>query len=261
MGKFGSRSIAFRPKLHKASRADHAIAKRWTGPFRFFDLPPELRDHIVKLILFDGATTGKAISNLLLTSHRIYEEAAPIFYYEVSLQSGAADPFLTGPLTRVAPRQYVRNLIMRFEINDQIDAFGKSYATALDEMAEEGQLQQLRLEIESCFPSCEFWGHEDYLSTYDNVRLSTGKGKGTVILAPHFLTKTPFQSFLKFLDESKIPKITLWVNAMDHSKFWCSFHRVHPQGRKCDGQWKGSARDLKINWANLVKTLRGAQAI
>ncbi|KAI1138237.1 hypothetical protein F5Y05DRAFT_55338 [Hypoxylon sp. FL0543] len=261
MGRFGSRSIALRPKLHKNLRADHVITKYWTGPFRFFDLPPELRDHILRLALSDATTSGRVIGNLLLTSQRIYAEAASIFYSKVSLEIEIAERFLTGSLTRVAPRQFVRNLTMRFEIKNQIELFGESYGTALNEMAEEGQLQHLRLEVKNCFPSCEFWGYEDCLTAQDSIRVPNVKGNEILLSAPHFLTDTPFQSFLRFLDESKIPKITLWVDAMDHSNFWCPFHRVHPKGRKCDGEWKGSARLLKIHRSNLVKALRGAEAI
>ncbi|OTA68582.1 hypothetical protein K449DRAFT_461419 [Hypoxylon sp. EC38] len=242
MGKFGSRSIAFRPQLNNVSEKHRAITKYWTGPFRFFDLPPELRDHILKLLLFDSCASGRYPARLFLICRRIYAEAASIFYDEVFLEnmglSGTPDRFLTTSLTRVAPRQYVRNLRMRFEIKDQIHLVGELYSTALNEMAEEGNLQHLRLEIENCFPSCEFWGYEDDLSAYDDILVPGGKGKGTVISGPLFIMRAPFQSFLKFLDESKIPKITLLVDARDHSEFWCPFHRVHSKGRKCDGQWK-----------------------
>ncbi|KAI1414878.1 hypothetical protein F5Y13DRAFT_157425 [Hypoxylon sp. FL1857] len=188
-----------------------------------------------------------------------------MFYYDFSLGkaclTGKGDPFLTGSLTRVAPRQYVRNLTMRFEIKEEIYLFGEAYGTALNQMAEEGKLQHLRLEIGSPFPSLEFWGYEDELFVYDNIRVAGGKGKGMVISGPILLTKTPFQNFLRFLDESKIPKITLWVDAGDHSKFWCQFHRVHQKGRACDGEWKGRARCLKIHCPSLVKALRGAQVV
>ncbi|KAI0096325.1 hypothetical protein F4776DRAFT_651721 [Hypoxylon sp. NC0597] len=265
MGKFGSRSIALRPHLNITSQKHQAITKYWTGPFRFFDLPPELRDHIIRLLLFDLGAIGRYPTRLFLTCRRIYAEAASIFYDEVFLENinpkGTPDPFLTNSLTWFAPRQYVRNLRIKFDIKDQIHLFGEFYGTALNEMAEEGNLQRLQLEIENCFPSCEFWGYEDDLSTYGNILVPGGRGKGTVISGPLFITRTPFQSFLKFLDDSQIPKITLLVDARDHAKFWCPFHRVHSRGRKCDGQWKGGARLLRISCSNLVKALRGARAM
>ncbi|KAF3057140.1 hypothetical protein GL218_06057 [Daldinia childiae] len=262
MGKFGSRSIAFRPK---ASPARKPPVKYWKGPFRFFDLPPELRDHILKLILLDWDSTSKDAVYLFLTNKRIYAEAASIFYYEVLLDNmhlkGTADPFLAGSLTAVTPRLYVRNLIIRFLMKEQMHLFGEVYGTALQEMTSNGKLQSLRLEIGSRFPCYEFWGYEDELFVYDNIRIVAEKWKGMVISAPLFITKEPFQNFLKFLEESKIPKIRLFVDAEDHSKFWCMFHRPHPSGKKCDGEWRGNAKVLKIQWTSLVKALKGAKAV
>ncbi|KAI1375415.1 hypothetical protein F4677DRAFT_137200 [Hypoxylon crocopeplum] len=261
MGKFGSRSIAFRPKQ---SRTNPTLIRCWKGPFRFFDLPPELRDHILRLLILGWNSSHKDAIHLFLTCQRIYVEAASIFYREVLLDDmhlrGTGAPFLTGPLTKLAPRQYVRDLIIRFTMKEQLHLFGESYGAALSEMAAKGKLKYLRLEIGSRFPCSEFWGYEDELFVYDDIRLAAGKGKGTVISAPLFVTRAPFQNFLTFLDESKIPKIALFVDAEDHSKFWCRFHRIHPTGKKCDGEWKGTARLLKIYYSNLIEALRGAQA-
>ncbi|KAI1463162.1 uncharacterized protein F4812DRAFT_447831 [Daldinia caldariorum] len=262
MGKFGSRSIAFR---RKTPSIKYSPTKCWNGPFRYFDLPPELRDNILRLILLDWDSTSKDAVHLFLTSKRIYADAASIFYYEVLLDNmhlkGTADPFLAGALTAVTPRLHVRNLIIRFLMKEQMYLFGEVYGTALREMASRGKLQSLRLEIGSRFPCYEFWGFEDELFTYDDVRVVGGKGKGTVIKAPLFVTKKPFQNFLKFLEESEIPKITLFVDAEDHSKFWCLFHRSHPSGKKCGGEWKGNARVLKIHWSSLVRALKGTEAV
>ncbi|KAI1401453.1 hypothetical protein F4819DRAFT_458336 [Hypoxylon fuscum] len=260
MGKFGSRSIAFRPKPCQTKNAP-AYARK--GSFRFFDLPPELRDHILRLILLDLDFAHKDILNLFLTCERLYAEAASIFYYEVLLDNvqlrGTADPFLKGSLTRVAPRQHVRNLIIKFNLKDQACLFGELYAAALSEMAELGRLQHLRLEFASRFPVDDFWGFEDEWYDCHDIRVAAGKGKGQLISAPVFVTKPPFQEFLKFLEESPIPKITLYVDAEDHPEFWCSFHRVHPSGVACGGDWKGKARLLKVHRLAVCKALRGAQ--
>ncbi|KAI2468708.1 hypothetical protein F4781DRAFT_432086 [Annulohypoxylon bovei var. microspora] len=262
MGKFGSRSIAFRPKPTQKTRTSPNC---WKGPFQFFNLPPELRDHILKLIILDWDVDNRDVVHLFLTCQRLFAEAAAIFYQEVYLDNmhlrGTADPFLTGPITRVAPRQYVRTLTIRFFMKEQIDLFGESYGTALREMNEGGKLQHLQLEIGSHFPSAGFWGCKEDMFSCDDIRVTTLKGEEMVICAPRFITKTPFQNFLKFLEESKIPKIALYVDADDHLNFWCHFHRAHPSGQKCEGEWKGTARALKIPYMNVIKALKGAQLV
>ncbi|KAI8963621.1 hypothetical protein F5Y11DRAFT_140019 [Daldinia sp. FL1419] len=262
MGKFGSKSIAFRSKTQTPK---YSPAKYWNGPFRFLDLPPELRDHILRLILLDWDSTSKDAVRLFLTNKWIYTEAASIFFYEVLLNNmhlkGTPDPFLAGSLTAVSPRLHVRNLIIKFLMKEQVYLFGEVYGTALREMASRGKLRNLRLEIGSRFPCHEFWGYEDELFVYEDVRIVTGKGKGTVIKAPPFVTKKPFQSFLGFLEDSGIPKVTLFVDAYDHSKFWCPFHRSHRSGKMCDGEWNGNARVLKIHCSRLVKALKGAETV
>ncbi|KAI2626008.1 hypothetical protein GGS26DRAFT_562944 [Hypomontagnella submonticulosa] len=261
--KYGSKAIKNRPK---PASTYHLPAKFWKGPFRFFDLPPELRDTIFKLILNDYDSTVKDAVHLFLASRRIYMETAPIFYHEVLLDNmnlkEKADPFLSGPLTHVAPRQYVQNLAIRFCMKEQINLFGECYGAALREMAERGKLHDLRLEIWSRFPSCEFWGYEDESLAYSDVRIRDAKnGEASVISAPVFITRAPFQNFLKFLEESPVPRISLWIDALDHPGFWCLFHREPANGDKCKGQWKGRSRALKIQCSSLVKSLKGAEAI
>ncbi|KAH9989367.1 hypothetical protein F4779DRAFT_632187 [Xylariaceae sp. FL0662B] len=259
MGKFGSRSIAFRPKQ---SQTTYQPSKFWRGPFRFFDLPPELRDHILRLVLLSWDSPHKDVLHLFLTSRRMYTEAASMFYHEVLLDNtqlkGTADPFLTGPLTSVTPRIHVRNLIIRFSMRDQIHTFGESYGTALRGMAEHGNLQHLRLEILECFPSSSFWGLGDDLY-YDDVQLVVRDPTSLETWAPLIITTPKFQNFLKFLDELNIPKVTLWVDAEDHYTFWCPFHRAHPSGKKCGGEWRGKAKLLRVQWKRMFQVYRGAQ--
>ncbi|KAI0881470.1 uncharacterized protein GGS22DRAFT_172237 [Annulohypoxylon maeteangense] len=260
-GKFGSRSIAFRPKPHQRT---YTPPNCWKGPFRFFDLPPELRDYILKIIILNWDANNKDIIHLFLSCQRIYAEAATIFYREVYLDNmhlrGTADPFLTGSVTGIAPRQYVQTLTIRFVMKDQIYLFGESYGTALREMVDGGKLQLLQLEIGSRFPNFEFWGIPDETFACDKIRVKGKQGEDMVILAPNFITKTPFQNFLKFLEEFKIPK-TVYVDANDHAKFWCLFHHVHPSGERCGGEWIGNTRVLKIQWRSLVRSLKGAQLV
>ncbi|KAI1077300.1 hypothetical protein F5B20DRAFT_269482 [Whalleya microplaca] len=260
MGKFSSRSIAFRPKQSQTTYNNPS--KFWQRPFRFFDLPPELRDQILKLVILGWDSPHKDVLHLFLTSERMYAEAASMFYHEVLLDNtqlkGTADPFLTGPLTRVTPRVHVRNLIIKFSMRDQIQTFGESYGVALRGMAEHGNLQKLHLEIGSSFPSSYFWGLADDMYC-DDVQL-VRKRTPLEITAPLIVTTPKFQNFLKLLDELDIQKITLWVSAQDHYHFWCPFHRAHPSGKECDGEWRGKAKLLKINWKKMFHAFKGAQA-
>ncbi|KAI1772641.1 hypothetical protein F4818DRAFT_134484 [Hypoxylon cercidicola] len=253
MGKFGSRSIAFRPK---PTGTTYIPPKRRNEPFRFLDLPPELRDHILEIILLDSIYPLP----LLLTCQQVYAEAASLFYHDVSLsriQLGESfHPFLQGPFTRVSAWQHIQNLRVRFTMREKA-LFLEGLCAALRGMDERGRLQHLRIEIGSCFPGDEFWGWEE-LSVCHDIRVSPGKGKGQVISAPLFVTMPWFQKFIHFLDDSTIPKTSLYVDAEDHDKFWCMFHRAHPSGEKCDGWWKGKSKVLKISRSNLVKTLKGA---
>ncbi|KAI0178573.1 hypothetical protein GGR52DRAFT_532658 [Hypoxylon sp. FL1284] len=260
MGKFGSRSIALRPKPTGTTKVS---TKRRNGPFRFLDLPPELRNHIIEIILLSTEYLHQDILHLFLSCQQIYSEAASQFYHHVSLDSiqlgESLHPFLAGTLSRVSARQHVHTLRVRFTMREKayiIDGL----CTALRDMAEKGRLQHLRIEIGSCFPGNEFWGWDES-HTYCDVRVGSGKGKGQVITAPLFITKPWFQTFVNFLGDTRIPKTSLHVDAEDHDKFWCPFHRAHPSGEKCDGWWKGKSKFLKISRPNLVKALKGAVPI
>ncbi|KAI1500280.1 hypothetical protein F5X99DRAFT_252404 [Biscogniauxia marginata] len=254
------RPIPFRHKIpHKT-----ALSK-WKpqGPFRFLDLPPELRAHILELAILDWMS-HKDVVNLFLTCRRLYAEAASMFYHEVLLDNtqlrGSADPFLTGTLNQLSPRLHVRSLIIRFCLEDQIRSFKDLYADALRAMVDQGNLRSLRLEVESKFPSDDFWGESSGDDLFcDEVKLLDGKGRDIEIWAPSFVTTTAFQGFLRFLKNSGIPKMTLYVEAEEHNKLWCPFHRVHASGSPCTGEWQGKARLLKVDRKKLVRTLVGAQ--
>ncbi|KAH9903812.1 hypothetical protein F4778DRAFT_100560 [Xylariomycetidae sp. FL2044] len=261
---FGSRSIALRPK-----HLSGTFVPPWKprGPFRFLDLPPELRNHIIRLVILDWNSTHKDVVHLFLACHQVYAEAASMFYYEVVLDNtqlvkDVTDPFLVGRLSRLSPRLYVRDLTIKFCIEDQIQLFSEVYPQTLQEMVENGNLRHLRLEIGSNWPSYGFWGLGEALYC-DEVRLVTGKRKGaeTEITAPLFVTKPPFQNFLKFLRESTVPKIAVFVNSFDHHTFWCQFHRVHSSGKPCEGEWEGKARWLKVDRIKLYKALKGARQL
>ncbi|KAI2616047.1 hypothetical protein GGR54DRAFT_247513 [Hypoxylon sp. NC1633] len=260
--KYGRRPNTVR---QRPSRVSQLPVTTWTGSFRFFDLAPELRDHILRLLILGWDSAQKDCVSLFLTCHRLYAEAAEIFYSDVLLDNmhlkGTPDPFLVAPLTSVAPRPYVRNLTIRFTLKEQIYLFGESYGAALSEMNEKGKLRNLRLEIGNPFPSSEFWGYMEEITSHENVCMVGGRAKGSVHKVPRIVTRTPFQNFLKFLEESNIPKISLFVDAHDHAPFWCVFHAPHPLGLICDGRYRGSTRVLKIPIAMLIESLKGAQAV
>ncbi|KAI6086669.1 hypothetical protein F4821DRAFT_123769 [Hypoxylon rubiginosum] len=252
MGKFGSRSIAFRPK----PTGTKDVRPKWqNGPFRFLDLPPEIRNEIIEILLLDLDVDPLP---LLLACHQTYAEAGSIFfrYIETEYNGLGLPSFLDGRTTRVSSRQYVQDLRMRFCIGSRTESFGNLCPTLRD-MAETGRLQNLRIEIGRFFPDNEFWGCDDPDGLGDFC-VGPGLGTGQVISAPLYVAKPWFQDFVSFLGDSGIPKTSLYVEAEDHDKFWCMFHRTHPSGKACDGWWKGVSHLLKIDRSSLVKTLMGA---
>ncbi|KAI1761763.1 hypothetical protein GGR53DRAFT_455521 [Hypoxylon sp. FL1150] len=253
MGKFSSRSIAFRPK---PAGTTVARSKRQIKPFRFLDLPPELRNEIFGIFLLD--LDGNPLP-LFLACQQTYAEAGSIYYRHVSLNcmefGGYFHPFLEGCATPLSARLHAQNLRMRFCLGEKTEAFG-SFCPALRDMAGKGRLQSLRMEIRKFFPDDEFWGCGDS-DGYDDFHVGPGMGSDQVISAPPFVARPWFQDFVSFLGDSGIPKISLYVEAEKHDRFWCVFHRAHPSGEKCEGWWKGTSNLLRINRLNLIKALMG----
>ena len=247
------------------------------------------------------------VLSLLLTSARMYKEAACIFYHDVRVSldddgddyypecsgsgggsgGGKADRFLMGvPGPRLTPpRRFVRSLTLAFLLPPEghVHLLRDRYGPVLRDMAENGALKRLRLEIDSRFPAPDFWGgvgnsgdegEEGEVDDDEVVRVllagGSGKGgdkeagRGEVICAPRFVTRPPFQGFLALLPEirARVPRLGLYVDARDHCGFWCAFHRVRaPAGseQRCEGQWGGGRRFLKIRWREAVDVLAGAR--
>ncbi|KAH8201658.1 hypothetical protein TruAng_004179 [Truncatella angustata] len=257
----GKATVAFRSKPISA-RSQQLKTTQWKPPgsFRFFDLPPELRRHILEHLVQDPATAHRYVLALFLTCERLYSEAAALYYHEVVLDIThrmRPDPFLTGPSTRISPRSYVRTLSIHFYISERIHRFYTLYGPALRDMVEHGTLQRLELEIHSRFPAEDFWGGDSDTDLASEV-LVKNKSKGKEILAPRFAIEHPFQSFLKFLQDANVPQLRLYVYAFDHHPFWCRFHRAH-SSESCGGEWKGKTKMLKIKWKDVVTILGGAR--
>lgn len=216
-------------------------------------------------MILERCSTHKDVLNLFLTCGSMYSEAASIFYREVVLDTtqsrGTTDPFLSGQSNRFSSRRHVRNMTIKFYMKDHMHLFHEKYAPALKDMVEQGKLQSLQLEIRSRFPSAEFWGGDQDVSLPETLRLIAGRNKDTEIIAPRFVAKRPFQSFLKFLKESNVPQIRLYIPSNDHHEFWCAFHRTHATGKECNGEWKGTASILRVKWKAVLKSLRGAQVV
>ncbi|KAI1866535.1 hypothetical protein JX265_007836 [Neoarthrinium moseri] len=261
----GKASIAFRSKPI-TSRSQQAKPPKRSSPgcFRFFDLPAEIRVHILGLLIHDPATSPRDVVRVFLACQRLFSEAAALFYHEVVLDTtrsgGKPDHFLVGALTRVSPRQHVRTLNVQFYIKDHAHLFYERYRPALRDMVEHGRLRCLDLEIHSRFPSADFWGGDLDKHTQD-FRFLVGRRKDREVVAPLFVSKPPFQSFLKFLKDANVPELRLYVDSLDHHAFWCAFHRLHASGQECNGEWKGKARMLKVRWKDVVTAFRGAQVI
>ncbi|KAI0016160.1 hypothetical protein F4780DRAFT_709544 [Xylariomycetidae sp. FL0641] len=256
---FGSRSIALRHK-------PQSNTPKWVpkGSFRLFDLPPELRTHILELAIL-ACDSHRDVLHIFQSCRRLYVEAASLFYREVSLDNtrlrlkGTSDLFLMRPLTELSPWLHVQSLIIKFCLEAQLKKSHSSYGRTLREMAKKGNLRSLRLQIERQFPSDNFWGGGDDLFAEDEVCLVSGKKKDVKVWTPEFIAKPPFQAFLKFLQDSGIPKLTLVIEAEEHYKFWCPFHRPHRSGAACQGEWPGQARYLKVNRKALLEAFAGAQ--
>ncbi|KAK8071096.1 hypothetical protein PG997_011299 [Apiospora hydei] len=315
-------TLAFRSKQHashsntarnrtRIGKQQHKKEFRRRGVFPFFDLPFELKHEILKLAILQNPTTASARSSsgpsssssftsksyqqalcLFLTCRWLYEEAAAIFYRDVVLDTRASSenggsssptPFLVRSLT---PRLYVRTLRIRFYIKEyHLGLFHSVYAPILRDMAQNGRLDHLVLEIGYQFPSPSFWGggisngdadvdgeENPYANVdpfHDDVPIIPGKHLKNraeeLLCAPLFVTQPPFQGFLKMLHgfSSSLPmKVTVYLEAADHPPFWCAFHRAHASGEgACGGSWPdGGTQLLKIRWRDLVKTFAGAKA-
>ncbi|KAK7946752.1 uncharacterized protein PG986_011073 [Apiospora aurea] len=284
-------TLAFRSKQH-ASHSNTARNRtrlgkqqqkkefRRRGVFPFFELPFELRHEILKLATLQSNTTTSARSSpgpssssssasksyqqalcLFLTCRWLYEEAAAIFYRDVVLDTRASSenggpssptPFLVRSLT---PRLYVRTLRIRFYVKEyHLGLFHTVYAPILRDMAQNGWLEHLVLEIGYQFPSPSFWGGGHLKNRAEEL-----------LCAPLFVTQPPFQGFLKMLHgfSFSLPmKVAVYLEAADHPPFWCAFHRAHASGEgACGGSWPdGGTQLLKIRWTDLVKTFAGAKA-
>ncbi len=275
-----------RPRPHDSSTSTStststSVSSDGSGPFPFFRLPPELRAEILALVLADEGAPHRDVLGLFLACGRMYREAASIFYHDVCLDNtqsrGIADPFLAGggggggpasAASALTPRRFVRRLTISFFLRGHVHLFAESYGPALRDMAENGRLEHLRLEIGSAFPAAGFWGGGG--GGDNDVRIllrappatgkkGSGQGTGEIYHAPRFVTRPPFQGFLRLLPELGIPEVRLYVSAEDHHGFWCAFHREHPSGAACGGEWKGGAKFLRIRWKAAVRALKGAR--
>lgn len=244
-----------------ASRQRKTLARR-NGLFPFLQLPFELRSEILKLVIRDaGPGDRHRLVCLFLTCRAIYEETASIFYRQVELDTrccgGSPDLFLVKALT---PRLYIRELVLKFYVKDQIGLFPDTYGPILTNMAENGKLHHLTLQLGHEFPWANFWGgSSDSPDLFcDEVPVRIGKQHEKEILAPLFVTREPFQAFLKLLRTAGFPKLSVYLEAADHPQFWCAFHRTHATG-ECEGTWRGKSRTLKLRWKDMVQSLAGAQ--
>ncbi|ETS86446.1 hypothetical protein PFICI_00274 [Pestalotiopsis fici W106-1] len=261
-----SAPIAFR-KTPISRRYPQPKKAQWKakGIFHFFDLPAEIRRSILE-ILVDDARPHQVV-NLLYASRQLYRETAELFYRDVTqITTNLPDKpslYLAGRTTDLSQRLFVRNLTIEFKLQEHMHIFQSRYATTLRAMVDRGKLKQLILEIHGRFPSSQFWGMDSDASTEEVELVGTGTRKGQApIIAPRFVAEPGFQSFLQFLREANVQEIRLLVDAYDHHGFWCRFHRQHPNGIACDGEWKGKGRrTLTVNWIQAVKALKGLQIV
>ncbi|KAI0541890.1 hypothetical protein GGR58DRAFT_391214 [Xylaria digitata] len=264
---FGSKSIAFRPKPSHGS----STATRWRpkGPLRLFDLPPELRAQILDSALLDCEEQAQVLQ-IFLASRRLYSEAAAIFYHDIWLDitDRTVPPgLLAEPINPLSPRLHVHTMDLKIYPKNNLRSFNEVYVPVLRDMAEQGSLRTLSLEINGRFPHLDFWtdhwsDDEDFCET--EVPLLIGPETNIEYLGPAFLAAQPFQAFLDFLSDPRIPKVTLYTSSADHYKFWCDCHRKFSSqlGLPCvGGSWRGKSKRLKVNRKHLLRLFRNARAV
>ncbi|KAI1127117.1 hypothetical protein F5Y10DRAFT_200531 [Nemania abortiva] len=266
-GNFGSKSIALRPKPSHQLPA----APRWKpkGPFRLFNLPPELRYQILSSALIDCDEQVQVLQ-IFLASRRLYAEAAEIFYHDIQLDiTDRTKPpgLLAEPLTPLSPRLHVRIMDLKIYPKANLHWFNKFYVPVLRQMAEQGNLRTLHLEINGRFPRLDFWtDHWSYDDEFNDTEIPLLVGPETNInyFGPAFLADRPFQTFLDFLSSPHIPEVLLYTSSVGHYSFWCAFHRQFSSklGLPCiNGSWRGKSTRLKLNQKLLLQTLRHARAM
>ncbi|KAI0977004.1 hypothetical protein F4678DRAFT_415359 [Xylaria arbuscula] len=261
---FGSKSIASRPKpSHQQS-----TATKWRprGSFRLFDLPPELRTQVLNLALLECDEQNQVL-RIFLASRRLYTEAAEIFYHDISLDiTDRKQPpgLLAEPITPLSPRLHVRTMDLKIWPNTNLRSFNDIYVPLLREMADQGSLHSLHLEVNGQDPWVDFFidwsGNDDFDDA--EVPLLVGPDKNIEYMGPAFLGSQPFQDFLGFLSDPRIPKVVLYTSSDDHYEFWCDFHRKRSSKPTlpCDGgSWRGKSARLKVNQKHLVRRFRDAR--
>ncbi|KAI3318528.1 hypothetical protein HD806DRAFT_312934 [Xylariaceae sp. AK1471] len=261
---FGSKSIALRPRPSLQQPAANKVRSR--APFRLFDLPPELRTQILNLALLD-CKEHKHVLQIFLACQRLYTEAADIFYHDIWLditERTSPPGLLTEPMTPLSPRLHVRTMVLKLYLKHNLRSFNELYVSILREMADQGNLHTLQLEVDGRFPGLDFWtdhwsDDEDFCET--EIPLLVGAETKIEYSAPAFVVARPFQTFLDFLSDPRIPKVLLYTASTDHYRFWCLFHRkTSKSGHSCnDGSWCGKSKRLKVNQKYLLKVFHNAQ--
>ncbi|KAI0186345.1 hypothetical protein EV127DRAFT_411294 [Xylaria flabelliformis] len=266
-GSFGSKSIALRPK--PSHRLSSTAKWKSRGPFRLFDLPPELRAQIFNLALLDCEEQVQVLQ-IFLVSQRLYAEAAEIFYHHIWLDlTDRTEPpgLLAGPVTPLSPRLHVRTMDLKIYPKNNIRSFNEFYVPLLREMAAQGSLHTLRLEINGRFPRLDFWtdhwsDDEEFCET--EIPLLIGPETNINYSGPAFLATQPFQTFLDFISDPRIPKVMLYISSADHYKFWCECHRKFSSQHKLPcvgGSWGGKSKRLRVNQKHLLRLFRNVRAV
>lgn len=300
-----TRRVAFRskPLSRRSTPAKHKDTLPWqpAGPFRFFDLPAELRVAVIKVAVVE-ARTGHSVGNLLLVCKQVHSEVASVAHkdtiVDLTRSSGTitdlATALSTSASTEISLWRHVNRLVIRLYLVDHLHMLSSAFGPALQDMTHQHKLKSLCLEIGSKFPSDDFWGdivnngnsgdaadeHDVAVGSaersisrsnlWQSRNLITGSrrakaGTGVEIHAPLFVATPSFQNFLRFLYLSKIPEISLNVDANDHQQFWCPFHEKRNKGIirdfstvHCYGIPAG-AFYVQIDWKDLVRTFGGAR--
>ncbi|OTB04445.1 hypothetical protein M426DRAFT_11592 [Hypoxylon sp. CI-4A] len=239
-----------------------------TKPFRFLDLPPELRSAILTQVLVSESSillydttflhppldAPSSFLNVFLVNTQLYQEASPIFYSQNLFTLNAHSHRLPAHLTRRGgflseegrdARRRVRSLSLF--ISRVGGEFERVLGPAMSDMVLSGNLRDLRLRLGP--PS------------------TVGAGR---VPDPDVVHRPPFQALLRLLADPYLETAELFVWKV-HSAVFCPFHQNGgPETRPDNGEsvseqglaiLRSSSGWVELDWKAIVDAYGEGQQI
>jgi hypothetical protein len=233
------------------------------SPFRFFDLPAELRTSILSellvsrygIILHNHSLFGPSACDIILILYiflvniQMYQEASAIFYSQnrfiLNAQSHRLPTHLTKPGGFLSQQgQDARRRVQTFSLylSRVGGEFGNILAPSISDMVLVGSLRQLKICLGP--PSSH------------NSRMS----------GPDMMTRPPFQALLKLLADPDLQHVELCVWKV-HWAVFCPFHKsveeVTKKGKTLAesvddhglATIRGNSDWIELDWGRMVNVL------